>query len=273
MRHLPGSIAISDDADVPLLRTVHRAGHATFYQLYASLHPSKEKRLWDTLNWRVGRLVKHKFLDRTPVEGLASPVFSLGENGEFYLQGREQFLVERAGRSRGANKRHQIWHDVELFDIQLTLRRAGVVVLWESEPEVKAVNDFTTDRYAKDYDAVVTFRSGDRCGKVAIEYERTPKWSKAYERICTEIDLEKKFDTCLYLVPNRELLAFLLYGLRNTRRRVMVAQALEFAQFPHSAPLIEARTGIASRLVDCLPAPFVPDSNDSGLHRNAPALP
>jgi hypothetical protein len=181
MRHLPGSIAISADADVPLLRTVHRAGHATFHQLYASLHPAKEKRLWDTLNWRVGRLVKHKFLDRTLVDGLPSPVFSLGENGEFYLQACEQFLVERAGRSRGVNKRHQIWHDVELFDIQLALRRAGVVVLWESEPEVKAIND----------DAVVTFRSGDRCGKLAIEYERTPKWSKAYERICAEIDLEK----------------------------------------------------------------------------------
>jgi hypothetical protein len=273
MRHLPGSIAISADADVPLLRAVYRAGHLTFHQLYASLHPAKEKRLWDTLNWRIGRLTKHKFLDRTPVEGLPSAVFSLGENGELYLQGCERFLVERAGRSRGANKRHQIWHDVELFDIQLTLRRGGVVVIWESEPEVKAVNDFTTDRYAKDYDAVVTFRSSDRCGKVAIEYERTPKWSKAYERICAEIDLEKKVDTCLYLVPNRELLAFLLYGLRNARRRVMVAQALEFAQFPHSASLIEARTGIASRLVDCLPASFVRNGIDSALPGFASALP
>jgi hypothetical protein len=146
MRHLPGRIAISDDADVPLLRTVYRAGHVTFHQLYASLHPAKEKRLWDTLNWRMRRLAEHKFLDRTPVEGLPSPVFSLGENGELYLQGCERFLVERAGRSRGADKRHQIWHDVELFDIQLTLRRAGVAVLWESETEVKAINDFTTDR-------------------------------------------------------------------------------------------------------------------------------
>jgi hypothetical protein len=82
-------------------------------------------------------VVQHKFLDRTPVVGLPSAVLCLGENGEFYLQGREQFLVERAGRSRGATQRHQIWHDVERFDIQLALHRAGVVVLWESEPEVK----------------------------------------------------------------------------------------------------------------------------------------
>jgi hypothetical protein len=252
MRHLPGSIAISDDADVPLLRAVHRAGHLTAHQLYASIHSSKEKRLWDTLNWRVGRLVSHKFLDLTRLEGLRGAALSLGENGQLFLQGREEFLVERAGRTRGVNKRHQIWHDVELFDIQLALRRAGVVVLWESEPEVKAVNDFTTDRYAKDYDAVVTFRSGNRCGKLAIEYERTPKWSKAYERICAEIDQENKLETCLYLVPNHELHAFLLHALRNARRRIMIARAREFAQFPEIAPLIDARTGTTSRLENCL---------------------
>jgi hypothetical protein len=252
MRHLPGSIAISDDADVPLLRAVHRAGHLTVHQLYASLYSSKEKGLWDTLNWRVGRLVTHKFLDQTPVEGLRGAALSLGENGELSLQGREELLVERASRTRGVNKQHQIWHDVELFDIQLALRRAGVVVLWESEPEIKAVNDFTTDRYAKDYDAVVTFRSGNRCGKVAIEYERTPKWSKAYERICAEIDQERKLETCLYLVPNRELHAFVLHTLRNARRRIMIALAPEFVQFPEITPLIDARTGTTSRLEDCL---------------------
>jgi hypothetical protein len=255
LRHLPGSIAISSEADVPLLQTAHRAGHLTVHQLYNSLYPAKEKRLWDTLNWRIGRLVNHKFLDRTFVAGLNSAVLSLGENGELYLQGREQFLVERAGRTRGANKRHQIWHDVELFEIQLALRRAGVVVLWESESEVKAVNDFTTDRYAKDYDAVVTFRSAKRCGKVAIEYERTPKWSKAYERICADLEQEKRLDTCLYLAPNRELHAFLLHALRGARRRVMVALAHEFVQFPHRAPLIDARTGVANWLEDCLPDP------------------
>ncbi|HEY6302522.1 MAG TPA: hypothetical protein VIX14_05595 [Terriglobales bacterium] len=73
MRYLPGSIAISDETDVPLLRTVYRAGHVTAQQLYASIHSSKEKRLWNTLNWRVARLVTHKFLDRTPVPGLARP--------------------------------------------------------------------------------------------------------------------------------------------------------------------------------------------------------
>ena len=252
MRYLPGEVVVSPKADLPLLRAIHRAGHVTLHQLYSSIYLQKEKRFWDCLSWRINRLVKGEFLDRTPVPGLKGPVLSLGENGELYLQGREQFLVERAGRSRGSNRRHQIWHDVELFDIQLALRRAGAVVLWESESEVKAVNDFTTDRYAKDYDAVVTFRSGNRRGKVALEYERTPKSSKQYERIRAEMDHEKKLETFLYLVPNRELHAFLLHTLRHARCRIAVALAAEFVQSPHTTPLIDARTSFTHRLEDCL---------------------
>jgi hypothetical protein len=75
---------------------------------------------------------------------------SLGENGELYLQGRKQFLVERAGRTGGSNNRRQTWHDVDRFESQLALRRAGIVVLWESESELKAANDFTTGRYTKE---------------------------------------------------------------------------------------------------------------------------
>ena len=36
----------------------------------------------------------------------------------------------------------------------------------------------------------MTFRSGHRNGKVALEYERPPKSSKQYERICAEMDQE-----------------------------------------------------------------------------------
>jgi hypothetical protein len=69
----------------------------------------------------------------------------------------------------------------------------------------------------------VTFRSGNRCSKVALDYERTPKSSRQYERICAEVDHEKKLETFLYLVPNCELHAFLLHVLRNARRRLPCA--------------------------------------------------
>jgi hypothetical protein len=55
MRYLPGEVVISPEADLPLLRTVHRAGH-TFHQLYSSIYPHEEQRLWDSLSWRASRL-------------------------------------------------------------------------------------------------------------------------------------------------------------------------------------------------------------------------
>lgn len=242
MRFPPGTISVSPEADLPLLRTVHRAGHLTVHQLYSALHGVREKRLWDGLTWRVGRLVRHGLLDATAIAGLKSTALSLGDGGELYLQSQEQSLVERGRRTRTAKRRHQIWHDVEFFDVQLALRRAGVVANWIPECEIRAANDYTADRYAKDYDAVVTFQCNAAEVTLALEYERTPKSSAEYERICAEIALDRKVYDVLYLAPNRELKLFLLHAFRNTRSRIMVADARAFAQAPEYAPLIDVRS-------------------------------
>ncbi len=49
---------------------------------------------------------------------------------------------------------------------------------WQHETEIRSQNDFTTLRYAKDYDAVVTFRCDGKDATVALAYERTAKSSK-----------------------------------------------------------------------------------------------
>src|SRR5215831_1932758 len=157
MRHLPGMIAISEQADLPILRTVYRAGHLTMSQLYEFLHPVRlTKNTRDSFNWRVRRLVDHGFVDRTKINGLGN-VLSLGLDGELFLQGKEPTIVERLSRKSATNGRNGIWHDVDLFGIQLALRREGVVTSWQYETEIRATNDFTPFRYCKDYDAVVTF--------------------------------------------------------------------------------------------------------------------
>jgi len=60
MRYAKGSIAISEAADKPILRTVYSAGHARLDQLFESNFPySQSKNLRDSLAWRVRRLVQH----------------------------------------------------------------------------------------------------------------------------------------------------------------------------------------------------------------------
>ena len=251
VRYLKGSISVSEKDDLPILRAAHRAGHAQPRQIFEYLYPSRWLgNRWESFRWRLRRLVEHEFLDKQRITGLGD-VLSLGPNGELTLQRTEPIIVERNSRSRTANGRHQQWHDCDLFGIQLALRRAGVVHLWEHEVEVRATNDFTTARYVKDYDAVVTFRSERGTATVALEYERAGKSTREYARISDELNREFRVSLFLYLAHSPQLQTFLLHGLRKTRRTVLVANADEFCGDPRTALLIDAQTGVA-RTFDCL---------------------
>lgn len=251
MRYWKGSIIISEDADLPILRLAYRAGHLTIDQLYEALNPMGLAASHDSFNWRVRRLVNHGFLDRKKVSGLGD-VMGLGESGELYLQGREPNIVERATRARGLNGRTQLWHDVDLFGIQLSLRRASVVVTWQSEPEVRAQNDFTGFGFVKDYDAVVTFRLDDLCAAVALEYERTAKSSEAYAAIGRELGRETRLSRFLYLVPSQQFQSFVLQAIGGTRRRIYIGRTKEFCADPRQSSLLDARTGTNCCFADCL---------------------
>lgn len=251
MRYLPGLIAISAREDLPILRLAYRAGHLSMRQLYESVYAGVGERMWNSFRWRVRRLAQHEFLVRTEVDGIGA-VFALGRNGELFLQGKEPTIVERSSRTKQGNRRDQIWHDVDVFEIQVALRRAGVIEHWQFETEIRSQNDFTTSGYRKDYDAVVTFAVNGSTARVALEYERTCKSTPEYERICTELNLERRVSKFLYLARSLQLQDFLVHGFRMTTRRLYVGVAHEFCSNPLQARLIEVRGGITRCLEDCL---------------------
>lgn len=252
MRYAKNSIAISDGADVPVLRTVYNAGHLTFDQLYAATFPyveSKNRR--DGLSWRVRRLVKHGFLDARVVVGLGL-VLSLGESGELYLQSQPGMIVERRTRAKGSNLRSQVWHDVELFGIRLELQRAGVVLTWQSEAEVRAQNRVASLRFAKEYDAVVALRFGVATAEVALEFERTRKSTEAYCRIFAILKAETLVTRFLFLVPDAQSQLLLRDAAPALCPRVYVAITHEFRARPAHAPLLDLRSAASVGLPECL---------------------
>jgi len=251
MRFERGLIQISERADLPILRLVYRAGHLTGRQLYESVYAGLGEEMWNSFKWRVRRLAQHEFLDRTRVDGIGT-VFSLGINGELFLQGKEPTIVERSSRTKLGNRRDQIWHDVEVFEVQVALRRAGVIGLWQFETEIRCENDFTTNGYRKDYDAIITFAVNGSSARVALEYERTCKSTSEYERICGELNRETRISTFLYLARSLQLQGFLVHGFRMTTRRLYVGVVHEFCSDPLQACLIDLRSGITLRLEDCL---------------------
>ncbi len=251
MRYVAGLIEISEQADLPILRLAHRAGHLTIRHLYESVYPGFGDSMWNSFRWRVRRLVQHEFLDGAKVDGVGT-VLSLGRNGELYLQGKEPTIVERVSRTRAGNRRDQIWHDVDVFGIQIALRRAGVVLLWQFETEIRGENDFTTFGYRKDYDAIVTFAVNESTARVALEYERTCKSTREYERICAELNRETRISRFLYLVRNHQLQDFLVHGFRMTTHRLYIGLAHEFCNDPLQTSLIDVRLGVTRRLEDCV---------------------
>jgi hypothetical protein len=106
------------------------------------------------------------------------------------------------------NRRDQIWHDVEVFEIQVALRPAGAIGLWQFETEIRCENDFTTSGYRKDYDAIVTLAVNGSSARVALEYERTCKSTSEYERICAELNRETRISRFLYLARSLQLQGF-----------------------------------------------------------------
>jgi hypothetical protein len=252
MRYPKGAIVLSDSLDVPALRKVYQAGHATAWQLYRALNPVYDESKWKSFVRRLGILSERHFLLRLVIDGMAAPVFALGDDGARSLQGRLPTVIEAGPRNSGRGNRDHVWHDVELFELQLKLRQAGVVSSWLYEPEIRADNELTNFGYAKDYDAIVTFRCGQKSGKVALEYERSPKTTKQYKRIAGILNRETKITSVLYLVCNVQMESFLLNGLRGTGRQVYVCQAHQFAEHPTEAVLVDVAQQVQHRLADCL---------------------
>ena len=252
MRYPKGSIVLSDTLDVPALRKVYQAGHVTAPQLYRSLNSVFNEGKWKSFVRRIGLLSEHGFLTRLVVSGMNVPVFALGEEGARSLQGRIPTVIEAGARTSRQGNRDHVWHDVELFEIQLKLRQSGVVSSWLYEPEIRADNELTSFGYAKDYDAIVTFKCGHKAGKVALEYERSPKSTKEYNRIAAILNRETRVPAVVYLVCNVQMESFLLNGLRGTRHPVYVCQAHLFATQPAETVLVDVVRQVQHRLADCL---------------------
>ncbi len=89
-------------------------------------------------------------------------------------------------------------------------------------------------------------------GTAALEYERTAKSSRAYERIAADLTRETKVSVFLYLVPSLYMRSFLLHAFRRLMRPLYVALSDEFCNDPRQADLIDVRTGLLRRLGDCL---------------------
>ena len=253
MRYWKGSIALSPTQDYPLLRQVLRSTFVTHRQLYDLLKLDYYAHSRKAFNNRVLRLLKNKYLVRDEMPYTTQGyVYSISDKGASELIGLGEYYTSPTCRPKDGQIPKAVFHAIELNEIHLALKRSQQLVRWMADTEIRSRNELTGCGYRKDYDAVVTVRTDGGERKFALEYERTPKARQQYAKICDEIAAETIIDRFLYLVPNCDLLSFLVECFATLRRPIYFGLTRDFLEKLFDMPLRGARPGAMTTLRNVL---------------------
>jgi len=191
----------------------------------------------ETFNWRVKRLAAHQLLLRHDVPSFGRNfVYSLGPSGVMHMTSMGVSCVGMTTGFVPVRDASRVAHSVDVTDIRLHLLRAGLLKEWRSEVDVRASNDLTSYRLAKDYDSIMTLSICGQEVKVALEYERQPKAKKRYNGIREIIESERRVSRFLYLFPDYKLLWYVHELFRKATQKIFFGLVPEIER-----DLLEAR--------------------------------
>ena len=231
MRYIKGSVVITAQGDIPLLRLVRNCRFVSHEQLYELLRHEAVVSSRSSFNWRMQRLMKSGRLDRlTGFWFDGSSVYTINQNGLAELESQGEFSVALHSGTRQMPDRIQAFHALELNAIRLSLIRSALLVNWESEIEISSANMVSHSPYQKDYDAIVRIWVGSEVREFALEYERSLKRAKDYERIRAALEAERKVPCVLYLTIDTNLLGVIRDVLTPVSRRLGFLTARSFRE-------------------------------------------
>jgi hypothetical protein len=162
LRYARGSLVITPERDIPLLRQVRNSGFVTHQQLFELLRQQGVVSGRNTFNWRVRRLIRTQHIAR--LEALTwqgSPIYAIAPNGLMELESQGEFAIALHSGTRPIPHRIQVFHALELNAIRLVMAQTAVLLAWQSEIEIASRNMVSDTPYQKDYDAVVKIWTGE----------------------------------------------------------------------------------------------------------------
>lgn len=123
----------------------------------------------------------------------------------------------------------QVFHALELNALRLTLARTALLVSWQSEVEISSSN-MVSGVYQKDYDAIVKIWVGSEMREFALEYERSLKSARQYEKVRAALEAERRISRVLYLTTDVDLLLAILFQLTPISKGIGFATARSFKE-------------------------------------------
>lgn len=210
-----------------MLQTILRARHISHEQLWRFVQWKTREDRRRVFNWRLKRLVDHELVDLRAT-GSRTSVYSISHEGAEHLVGLgESAALVVTGGLVDLNDR-ALQHSLELNEIHLSLLEARILAVWQSDLEIRSINEFTDFGFAKDYDAVVRIEHAGHTHQIAIEYERTPKARERYANVRRLVEGERRVDCILYLMPAYPLLAHVAKSFERCAMPVFFALVDEF---------------------------------------------
>jgi hypothetical protein len=231
MRYRKGSIVISSDGDIPMLRQIRNSRFVSHKQLFELLQRDSVLSARSTFNWRIERLLQSGHVERIGhLNFQGSPVYSITRDGLVELEGGGDFAISLHSKTKHLPHRAQVFHALELSAIRLALARKNLLVHWQSEVEISSANMVSATPYEKDYDALIDIWVGSDIRRFALEYERSLKSMKEYEKIRAAIEADRQVPCVLYLTAHSDLMLALLYQMTPTSKRLGFATAKTFRE-------------------------------------------
>lgn len=229
MRYAKGSLVISQERDIPLLRQVRNSRFVSHEQLFEFMKLGGFDHDRDSFNWRLRRLRSASHLEVcADVTGAGSAVYRITRNGLTLLEHFGEFAIVLNSNTEHLPHFAQVFHALELNGIHLSLARKNLVAGWQSEVEVASFNTISQVPFKKDYDAIVDIWLEDRRARFALEYERSLKSQKHYQRIRAALEAECAIDCILYLASGGDLLVPLVQEFGCIQKRIAFANASSF---------------------------------------------
>ena len=231
MRYQEGAVVISPKVDIPILRYVRNCRFVTRQQLYELLE--RDSILWsrDSFKWRLARLLRGGYIQQVGrMTYQSSPVYTIARTGLLELESTGESAIVLHSKTKHMPHQSQVFHALELTGIRLALARNRLLVQWQPEVEIASANMVVSTPYAKDYDAIVDVWVDNEIRRFALEYERSLKGLRQYEKIKAAIEADVQVPSVLYLTTHCHMVLALLCELTPSSKLIGFATATSFRE-------------------------------------------
>jgi hypothetical protein len=239
MRYAKGTVAVSLARDIPLLAQVRNSKFITHQQLFEVVQAGRFECSRPSFNWRMKRLLQSNHVSICEGNfGTGAAVYRITKDGLEQLENHGQFAVTLNSRTQHLPHLSQAHHALELNAIRLALVRADLLAGWQSDVETASSNTISPGPLKKDYDAIVDVWNGGQIARFALEYERTLKSARQYEKVRGALENENQVGCVLYLTSGFEIVLHLAHELSGISKRLAFATAPAFRHHLLETPVI-----------------------------------